>query len=92
MKAPKKNRARERWESATTSTADRRVRRRAKYRAMFAFVKGTGCDVGAMQRAQKGRRRSRSRRAPTIRGTKTDRRHVFAATIEPWAMPYSRRT
>jgi site-specific recombinase XerC len=86
LKAPKKNRARERWE---TVDVDERIVVNAleRYRAMFAFVKGTGCDVGAMQRAQIGDVNLFASRA-TIRGTKTDRRHVFAATIEPWAMPY----
>jgi integrase len=85
MKAPKKNRARERWESATV---DQRIVEAAspKYRALFAFIKATGCDVGSARRAQKGDIDLAAARAE-IRGTKTDRRKVHGATIERWALP-----
>jgi integrase len=88
LKAPKKNPARERWEtSATDETIV--VNALERYRAFFAFIKGTGCDVGSAQRAQIGDVNLFSGRTQ-IRGTKTDRRRVFGATIDPWALPYIR--
>ncbi len=85
LKAPKKNRARERWEKADV---DENIVANAlpQYRAFFAFVKGTGCDVGSARRAQKG---DVNLFAGTtdIRGTKTDRRAVHGAGVDPWALP-----
>lgn len=85
MKAPKKNPARERWE---TEDRDRAIVAAAspRYRALFAFIKATGCDVGAARRAQKGDVDLAAARV-NIRGTKTDRRCVHRATIEAWAVP-----
>jgi integrase len=86
MKAPKKNRARERWETVAT---DETIVANAlpEYAAFFALIKGVGCDVGSGRRAQKD---DINLFAQTInvRGTKTDRRRVHQATIEPWAVPY----
>jgi hypothetical protein len=67
LKAPKKNPARERWEtSATDETIV--VNALERYRALFAFIKGTGCDVGL------GAARSDRRRQPVQRPD-TDPRH-----------------
>lgn len=88
MKAPKKDPPRERWVTADVDEAivtDSIL----KYRAFFALVKGTGCDVGAALRAQVGDVNV-FRGTVNVRGTKTDHRRVFAATIEPWALPYIR--
>lgn len=86
LKAPKKDRARERWEPATV---DERIVQAAspKYRAFFAFIKGTGCDVGSAHRSMYGDVYKGWARVD-IRGTKTDRRAVHQATVEPWARPY----
>lgn len=89
LKAPRKNRARERW---VTADVDERIVATAniKYRALFAFVKGTGCDLSsALERATLGDIYVNQWSAD-IHGTKTDRRSVHAATIEPWARPYIR--
>jgi integrase len=89
LKAPKKNPARERWE---TSATDEAIVANAleQYRAFFAFIKGTGCDVGSALRAQIGDVSLFAQRT-MIRGTKTDRRRVFGAAIDAWAMPYIRK-
>lgn len=86
LKAPKKNAARERWVSAAL---DEKIVKSsiAQYRALFAYIKGTGCDVGSALRAQRGDVRLFAKRAD-IRGTKTDRRRVHGADIEPWAIKY----
>ena len=85
LKAPKKNKARSRWVS---EDIDRTIVQAAlpQYRALFAFIKATGCDVGSARRAQLGDVNLATRRAD-VRGTKTDRRKVHAATIEAWAVP-----
>lgn len=86
LHAPKKNRARRRW---VTADIDEQIVKAAipKYRAFFAFIKGTGCDVGAALRAQRGDINLFAKRA-NIRGTKTDRRAVHGAAIEAWAVEY----
>jgi integrase len=86
LRAPKKNPARERW---VTADVDEMVVANAlpKYRALFAFIKATGCDVGSALRAQVGDVNLFAGTA-TIRGTKTDRRRVHRAVIEPWALTY----
>lgn len=86
LKAPKKNAARERWVPAST---DEKIVKATipQYRALFAFIKGTGCDVGSALRAQRGDVRIFAKRTD-IRGTKTDRRRVHGADIEPWAVKY----
>lgn len=86
--APKKNPPRERWEPADV---DQRIVAAAapKYRALFAFIKATGCDVGSAFRAVR-RDLDLERGKAQIRGTKTDRRKVHDATIEAWALPYLR--
>ena len=86
MKAPKKNHARERYESAAVDQAITDAAM-PKYRALFAFVKGTGADLGAALRAQKGDV-DLDRGVVNLRGTKTDRRKVHEAVIEAWALPY----
>lgn len=86
LKAPKKNPARERW---VTVEEDERIVANAlpQYRALFAFIKATGCDVGSALRAQVGDVNLFAKTA-NIRGTKTDRRRVHRADIEPWAITY----
>lgn len=85
LRAPKKNPARERWE---TADRDRAIVAAAspQYRALFAFIKATGCDVGSARRAQLADI-DLTRGTVNLRGTKTDHRRVHAATIEPWAIP-----
>jgi integrase len=85
LKAPKKNKARERWVS---EDIDRAIVAAAssQYRALYAFIKATGCDVGSARRAQVGDVSLKALTAD-IRGTKTDRRKVHAASIEAWAVP-----
>lgn len=86
LRAPKKNPARERWE---TADRDRAIVAAAspQYRALFAFIKATGCDVGSARRAQLSDL-DLVRGTVNLRGTKTDHRRVFRAWIEPWALPY----
>jgi integrase len=86
FKAPKKNRARERFESLET---DKRIVTAAipQYRAYFAFIHGIGCDTGSARRTQKGDVNLETLRVD-IRGTKTDRRKVHQGQIEAWAIPY----
>jgi integrase len=88
FKAPKKNPPRERWE--TIANDERIVKAaRPRYRAYFAFIKAIGCDVGSALRARLGDV-DLTRGRTNVRGTKTDRRRVHAATIEAWAIPYLR--
>ncbi len=86
LKAPRKNKARERWE---TEAVDKKIVMAAlpEYRAIFAFIKATGCDVGSARRAQKGDVDLKLRTA-NVRGTKTDRRAVHQAAIEAWAVSF----
>lgn len=87
LRAPKKNPPRERWE---TAEVDERIVANAlpQYQAYFAFIKGTGCDVGAALRATVGDVNLFASKA-NLRGTKTDtRRRVHQAAIEAWALPY----
>lgn len=88
LRAPKKNPPRERWE---TAERDRAIVAAAipQYRAAFAFIKATGCDVGSAWRAQLGDL-DLERGEVTIRGTKTDHRKVFRAELEAWAVPLLR--
>lgn len=88
MKAPKKDPPRERW---VTVDVDEAIVQASllKYRALFAFIKATGCDVSAALRAQVGDVDVFKKRA-NVRGTKTDHRRVFGAAIEAWALPYIR--
>ena len=88
MKAPKKNPARERWE---TIEVDERIVKNAslKYRAFFAFIKATGADVSSARRALIDDVNIFVK-TTTIRGTKTPNRKVIGAAIEPWALPYIR--
>lgn len=90
LRAPKKNAPRERWE---TAAVDETIVRAAlpKYRGLFAFIKGTGCDVGSALRARVGDVNPFAQ-TTDVRGTKTDRRRVFRAAIESWAVPYLRET
>lgn len=88
LKAPKKDPARKRW---VTANVDERIVGAAlpHYRALFAFIKATGCDVGSAMRAQRGDV-ILSAAVVDVRGTKTNRRRVHQATIEAWAVPYLR--
>lgn len=84
MSAPKKNKARLRW---VTEDVDRAIvaRTSPKYRALFAFLKGTGADVSAALRAVK-RDIDFARGVVYLRGTKTDRRAVHEGIVETWAL------
>lgn len=82
---PAKNGRRERWETVAN---DLRIVHAAipKYRALFAFVKATGCDLGAARRTM-ARDITLARGVAFLRGTKTAKRQVHEAVIEPWALP-----
>jgi integrase len=86
LKAPRKNKARERYE---TAAVDEQIVNASnpEYRAIFAFIKATGCDVGSARRAQLGDLDLKAGTA-NVRGTKTDRRAVHQATVEAWAIPF----
>lgn len=88
VRAPKKNAARERWETEAT---DERIVRAAspKYRALFAFIKATGCDVSTAFRTLR-RDVDLERGTVRLRGTKTASREVHEAIVEAWALPYLR--
>lgn len=88
IEAPKKNPARMRYE---TEANDRRIVEAAspKYRALFAFIKATGCDVGTAFRTRR-RDVDLERGVATLHGTKTAHRLVHEGLVEPWAMPYLR--
>ena len=88
VKAPKKNPKRDRWE---TEANDRRIVDSAspKYRALFAFIKATGCDVSTAFRTHR-RDVDLERARVLLRGSKTESRKVPEAEIEPWALPYLR--
>jgi integrase len=86
VKAPKKNPARMTYHDAAT---DERIVLAAspKYRALFAFIKGTGADVTTALHIT---RRDIDWKAATVRlrGTKTATRDVHRGIIEPWALRY----
>lgn len=86
VKAPKKNQPRMSYVDAAT---DERIVQAAspQYRALFAFIKGTGCDVSTALAVlawdfnlYKGTVR--------LKGTKTAQRDVHNALIEGWATRY----
>lgn len=85
LEAPKKNAARMRYE---TEANDRRICEAAspKYRALFAFIKATGCDVSTAFRTRR-RHVELERGVAELLGTKTTRRHVQEGLIEAWAVP-----
>lgn len=84
--APKKNPARMRYESEAN---DQRIVEAAspKYRALFAFIKATGCDVSTAFRTLR-RDVDLDRGVAELRGTKTRHRLVHEGLIEAWALPY----
>jgi integrase len=88
IEAPKKNAPRMRYVSEAD---DLRIVQAAspKYRALFAFIKATGCDVSTAFRTLR-RDVDLERGVAELRGTKTARRHVQEALIEAWALPYLR--
>jgi integrase len=88
IKAPKKNDARMRYESEAT---DKAIVDAAspKYRALFAFIKGTGCDVSTPFRTYR-RDVDLERGVALLRGTKSAKRVVHEGLIESWALPYLR--
>jgi integrase len=57
-----------------------------KYRALFAFIKATGCDVSTAFRTRR-RHVDLERGVAELLGTKTTRRHVQEGLIEAWALP-----
>lgn len=87
-KPPAKGKARVRWE---TAAVDQKIVEAAseQYRALFAFIKGTGADVGAALRTLR-RDVDLERGVTLIRGTKTAEREVPEAAIEAWALPFVR--
>lgn len=88
IKAPKKNPARMRYE---TEANDQRIVNAAspKYRALFAFIKSTGCDVSTAFRTRR-RDIDLDRGVAELKGTKTARRVVHEGLIEAWAIPVLR--
>lgn len=90
VKAPKKNAARMTYMDAAT---DEKIVQasRPDVRALFAFIKGTGCDVSV---ALATVRRDVDLGAGTarIKGTKTAQRDVHEGIVEAWAIPYLRET
>lgn len=88
VEAPKKNAARMRYEDAAS---DQRIAEAAspKYRALFAFIHATGCDVSTAFRTKR-RDVDLERGVVRLRGTKTARREVHEAILEPWAVPLLR--
>lgn len=88
MEAPDRNPARMRYE---TEANDRRIVEAAspKYRALFAFIKATGCDVGTAFRTRR-RDVDLERGVATLHGTKTAHRLVHEGLIESWALPFLR--
>lgn len=86
VKAPKKNQPRMTYHDAAT---DERIVQAAspQYRALFAFIKATGCDVST---ALGIRHADINWEARTVRlkGTKTAQRDVHNALIEAWAFRY----
>lgn len=89
VKAPKKNPARIRYESAEN---DERIVRAARLdvQGLFAFVKGTGVDLTVAIDTPAREIRLAEQRA-RLRGTKTAQRDVHDALIEPWSIPYIAR-
>lgn len=86
VKAPKKNKARMRY--VDTATDERIVQAaRADVRALFAFVKGTGCDLSTALEIERGDI-NLAHGTARLKGTKTAERDVHKALIEPWALPY----
>ena len=82
VKAPKKNPARMTYHDAAT---DEKIVMAAseQYRPLFAFIKATGCDVSTALQLQ--RQDVYDEWTVRLRGTKTAKRDVHYALIEPWA-------
>ncbi len=89
VKAPKKNPARMTYMDQAT---DERIVQAAspQYRALFAFIKGTGCDVSTALNIRHADVNLATLTA-RLRGTKTARRDVHEAVIEPWSAKYLAR-
>lgn len=89
VKAPKKNPARMTYVDAAT---DEKIVQAAspKYRALFAFIKGTGCDLSTALNLRRGD--VSNEWTCRLKGTKTAQRDVHGAMIEPWAWGYLRPT
>jgi integrase len=85
VKAPKKNPARERYES---QRADAAIVAAAhpRYRALFAFIKATGVDVSVALTTLR-RDIDLQRGVSRLKGTKTARRQVHEGLIERWVIP-----
>lgn len=86
VRAPKKNAARMTYHDAAT---DEKIVQAAspKYRALFAFIKGTGCDLStALNLTQHDV--NLVKLTARLRGTKTARRDVHNALVEVWTVPY----
>lgn len=86
VKAPKKNAARMTYHDAAT---DERIVQAAseQYRALFAFIKGTGCDVSTALNMTRRDLNTASWTA-RLKGTKTAQRDVHEGLVEAWAQPY----
>lgn len=88
VKAPKKNAPRMTYHDAAT---DERIVQAAlpAYRALFAFVKATGCDLSTAL-ATVARDIGLDKGTARLKGTKTAHRDVHYALIDAWAIPYVR--
>lgn len=88
VKAPKKNAARMTYHDAAT---DERIVQASseQYRALFALIKGTGCDVSTALHLSR-QDIDLDRAVVRMRGTKTAQRDVHEGLIEAWAIPYLR--
>lgn len=89
VKAPKKNQPRMTYVDAAT---DERIVQAAspQYRALFAFIKATGCDLTTALNLRRGD--VSNEWTARLKGTKTANRDVHFGIIEPWAWGYLRPT
>lgn len=84
---PKKNAPSLRWESEAVDRAVVAAAPDPRMAALFAFIHATGADVSPVVERTLRKDIDLARGVARIRGTKSAKRDVHEAVIEPWALP-----
>lgn len=86
VETPKKNPPSLRWESEAVDRAVVAAAPDARMAALFAFIHATGADVSPVVERTLRKDIDLTRGVARIRGTKSAKRDVHEAVIEPWAL------